>query len=121
MDGGGALLLTAGTVALLYGVIGAPQLGWGSWQVTGSLGLGVVLLAAFVLAGPAPSMAQGVVRGAQEGAAVGNRAAGPVGGVVGGAVGGVFGGVAAVSKGCSAFPRTPPPAAAPPGRRARTR
>ena len=47
VDGGGALLLTAGTVALLYGVIGAPQLGWGSWQVTGSLGLGVVLLAAF--------------------------------------------------------------------------
>jgi EmrB/QacA subfamily drug resistance transporter len=47
VDGGGALLLTAGSVALLYGVIDAPELGWGSWQVIGSLGAAVVLLAAF--------------------------------------------------------------------------
>jgi EmrB/QacA subfamily drug resistance transporter len=47
VDGGGALLLTAGSVALLYGVIDAPQLGWTSWQVTGSLGAAVVLLAVF--------------------------------------------------------------------------
>jgi len=48
VDGGGALLLTAGSVALLYGIIDAPQLGWGSWPVTGSLAAAVVLLAAFV-------------------------------------------------------------------------
>jgi EmrB/QacA subfamily drug resistance transporter len=47
VDGGGALLLTAGSVALLYGIIDAPQLGWGSWQVLGSLAVAVVLLAAF--------------------------------------------------------------------------
>jgi len=47
VDGGGALLLTAGSVALLYGVIDAPQLGWSSWRVTGSLAAAVVLLAAF--------------------------------------------------------------------------
>lgn len=47
VDGGGALLLTAGSVALLYGIIDAPQLGWGSWQVTGSLAAAVALLAAF--------------------------------------------------------------------------
>jgi EmrB/QacA subfamily drug resistance transporter len=47
VDGGGALLLTAGSVALLYGIIDAPQLGWGSWQVIGSLILAIVLLASF--------------------------------------------------------------------------
>jgi EmrB/QacA subfamily drug resistance transporter len=47
VDGAGALLLTAGSVALLYGIIDAPQLGWGSWQVLGSLALAIVLLAAF--------------------------------------------------------------------------
>jgi predicted MFS family arabinose efflux permease len=47
VDGGGALLLAAGSVALLYGIIGAPQLGWGSWQVIGSVGAAVVLLTAF--------------------------------------------------------------------------
>ncbi|WP_293864574.1 hypothetical protein [uncultured Alsobacter sp.] len=61
--------------------------------------------AAFLLAMPAPSMAQGVVRGAQEGAAVGNKAAGPVGGVVGGAVGGIFGGVAGGVKGVLGIPQ----------------
>jgi EmrB/QacA subfamily drug resistance transporter len=47
VDGGGALLLTAGSVALLYGIIDGPQLGWGSWQVSGSLILAVALLASF--------------------------------------------------------------------------
>jgi len=47
VDGGGALLLTAGSVALLYGIIDGPQDGWGSVQVLGSLALAVALLAAF--------------------------------------------------------------------------
>jgi EmrB/QacA subfamily drug resistance transporter len=47
VDGGGVLLLTAGSVALLYGIIEGPQYGWGSWQVLVSLLLAVVLLGAF--------------------------------------------------------------------------
>jgi EmrB/QacA subfamily drug resistance transporter len=47
VDGGGALLLTAGTLALLYGIIDGPQIGWGSWQVLGSLILAVALLGSF--------------------------------------------------------------------------
>jgi EmrB/QacA subfamily drug resistance transporter len=47
VDVGGALLLTAGSVALLYGIIEGPVVGWGSWQVPGSLVLAVILLAAF--------------------------------------------------------------------------
>ena len=47
VDSGGALLLTAGSVALLYGIIDSPQLGWGSWQVLGSLAAAVVLLTLF--------------------------------------------------------------------------
>jgi EmrB/QacA subfamily drug resistance transporter len=47
VDGGGALLLIAGSVALLYGIIGAPGFGWASWQVLGSLALAIALLAAF--------------------------------------------------------------------------
>jgi hypothetical protein len=49
VDGGGGLLLTAGSVALLYGIIDGPELGWGSWQVLGSLILAIVLLGAFAL------------------------------------------------------------------------
>ncbi|HVV50709.1 MAG TPA: MFS transporter [Polyangia bacterium] len=49
VDGAGALLLTAGSVALLYGIIDAPQLGWGSWQVLASLAAAVVLLSAFTV------------------------------------------------------------------------
>ncbi len=48
VDGGGALLLTAGSVALLYGVIDAPQLGWCSWQVLCSLPIAILLLVGFV-------------------------------------------------------------------------
>jgi len=47
VDGGGALLVTAGSVALLYGIIEGPVAGWGSWRVPGSLALAVMLLAAF--------------------------------------------------------------------------
>jgi EmrB/QacA subfamily drug resistance transporter len=49
VDNLGALLLTAGNVALLYGIIDGPQDGWGSWRVLGSLALAVVLLAAFTI------------------------------------------------------------------------
>jgi EmrB/QacA subfamily drug resistance transporter len=47
VDGGGALLLIAGSVALLYGIIEGPVVGWGCWPVPGSLALAVVLLTAF--------------------------------------------------------------------------
>lgn len=47
VDAGGALLLTAGSAALLYGIIEAPAHGWGSAQILTSLALAVVLLAAF--------------------------------------------------------------------------
>jgi predicted MFS family arabinose efflux permease len=47
VDGVGALLLTAGSVALLFGIIEGPELGWVSWPVLGSLGAAVVLLAIF--------------------------------------------------------------------------
>jgi hypothetical protein len=48
VDAGGGLLLTAGSVALLYGIIDGPERGWGSWLVLGSLLLALVLLALFV-------------------------------------------------------------------------
>jgi EmrB/QacA subfamily drug resistance transporter len=47
VDGGGALLLTAGSIALLYGIIEGPVAGWGSARVPGSLALAAVLLTAF--------------------------------------------------------------------------
>ena len=47
LDGGGAVLLTAGSVALLYGIIEGPESGWGSVPVLGSLLLAIALLAAF--------------------------------------------------------------------------
>jgi EmrB/QacA subfamily drug resistance transporter len=48
VDAAGGLLLTAGSVALLYGIIDGPERGWGSGPVLGSLLLAVVLLGAFV-------------------------------------------------------------------------
>src|SRR6201996_2981719 len=48
VDSGGGLLLTAGSVALLYGIIDGPERGWASWPVLGSLVLAVGLLAGFV-------------------------------------------------------------------------
>ena len=56
-DVAGALLSTAGLFALVYGVVRAGSLGWGSTEVIGCLGAGIVLLAAFVAAetrSPAP-------------------------------------------------------------------
>jgi EmrB/QacA subfamily drug resistance transporter len=47
VDGSGALLLTAGSIALLYGIIEGPVVGWGSVRVPGALALAAVLLAAF--------------------------------------------------------------------------
>jgi EmrB/QacA subfamily drug resistance transporter len=47
VDGGGALILTSATVALLYGVIDAPHLGWGSWQVLGAFAVAIVLFTSF--------------------------------------------------------------------------
>ncbi len=49
IDGGGALVLTAGMVCLLYGIIDGPQLGWGSWQVLGAFVLAVVFFTVFAL------------------------------------------------------------------------
>jgi EmrB/QacA subfamily drug resistance transporter len=47
-DAAGAVLGTAGVLALIFGVIRAEPLGWSSFEVIGSLVAGVVLLAAFV-------------------------------------------------------------------------
>jgi EmrB/QacA subfamily drug resistance transporter len=43
-----AALLTAGFLALLYGIVAGPQAGWGSPVVLGCLGAAVLLLAAWV-------------------------------------------------------------------------
>jgi EmrB/QacA subfamily drug resistance transporter len=48
-DLGGALLVTAGLVALTYGIVRTDALGWGSTGVIVPLGAGVALLAAFLL------------------------------------------------------------------------
>jgi EmrB/QacA subfamily drug resistance transporter len=48
VDAGGGLLLTAGSVALLYGIIDGPERGWGSWPVISSLLLAIALLLTFV-------------------------------------------------------------------------
>ena len=48
-DAAGALLGTAGILALIFGVVRAEPLGWSSAEVVGSLVLAVVLLAGFVL------------------------------------------------------------------------
>ena len=44
----GALLGTGGVLALVFGVVRAQPLGWGSLEVAGSLAAGAVMLAAFV-------------------------------------------------------------------------
>jgi EmrB/QacA subfamily drug resistance transporter len=45
----GAVLVTGGLVAIVYGLVDAESAGWGSFQTIGLLALGVVLLAAFVV------------------------------------------------------------------------
>lgn len=68
-------------------------------------GLMALGFAVSLLALPAVSHAQGIVRGAQEGAQAGDRAAGPVGGAVGTVVGGVGGGVVGGVKGVLGVPQ----------------
>jgi EmrB/QacA subfamily drug resistance transporter len=48
VDAGGGLLLSAGGAALLYGIIEAPEHGWGSATVLGALAVAAALLAGFV-------------------------------------------------------------------------
>ncbi|OHV31303.1 MULTISPECIES: MFS transporter [Pseudofrankia] len=48
-DAAGAFIGTAGLLAVVYGVVRAEPLGWGSIEVAGALAGGVALLAAFVL------------------------------------------------------------------------
>ncbi|GAA4554462.1 MFS transporter [Amycolatopsis samaneae] len=49
LDWPGLLLLMPGLAGLIFGVTFDDTYGWGSWQVLGSLGVGVVALTAFVL------------------------------------------------------------------------
>ena len=48
-DLGGALALTGGLLALVYGIVNAGSEGWGAATVLGPIALGLVLLALFVL------------------------------------------------------------------------
>ena len=48
VDYAGAALSTGGLVAVLYALVNAGTVGWGSGRTIGLLGLGVILLAAFV-------------------------------------------------------------------------
>jgi EmrB/QacA subfamily drug resistance transporter len=47
-DLAGALAVTAGLLVLVYGIVSAGSHGWGSLDALGPIGLGVVLLVAFV-------------------------------------------------------------------------
>jgi EmrB/QacA subfamily drug resistance transporter len=49
LDAGGALIATASLVALIYGLVEAPEAGWGSPQTLGLLGGAAAGLASFVL------------------------------------------------------------------------
>jgi EmrB/QacA subfamily drug resistance transporter len=49
LDIPGALLGTGGLLALVFGVVRAQPLGWGSAEVAGSLALGVTMLVGFVV------------------------------------------------------------------------
>jgi EmrB/QacA subfamily drug resistance transporter len=48
-DLGGALAVTGGLVALVYGIVSAGAHGWGSFAALGPIGLGLALLGAFVV------------------------------------------------------------------------
>jgi EmrB/QacA subfamily drug resistance transporter len=48
-DLAGATTVTAGLIALVYGIVRSAELGWGSAEVLGFLALAAVLLVAFVL------------------------------------------------------------------------
>ena len=47
-DLAGAALVTAGMLLLIYALIRAPEIGWGTTRTIGTFGLAVLLLAAFV-------------------------------------------------------------------------
>ncbi len=49
IDFGGALLVTGGTLAVVYGIIQGGETGWGSLEIVGSITAGVALLTAFAL------------------------------------------------------------------------
>ncbi len=48
LDVPGAITVTFGLMALVFGIAQSHELGWGSWQVSGSLGLSVILFALFL-------------------------------------------------------------------------
>jgi len=48
LDVPGAITVTIGLMALVYGIAQSHELGWGSWQVSGSLVLAVILFAIFL-------------------------------------------------------------------------
>jgi len=48
-DVAGAISVTAGLIALVYGIVRSAELGWGSGQVLGILALATVLLVGFVV------------------------------------------------------------------------
>ena len=48
-DLAGAVLVTAGMLLLIYALIEAPMIGWGTMRTIGELGIAVLILAAFVL------------------------------------------------------------------------
>lgn len=48
-DAAGAVTLTAGLIALVLGIVSIDQHGWGSYQVLGGIGAGILLLLLFVL------------------------------------------------------------------------
>ncbi|WP_350348647.1 MFS transporter [Agromyces sp. G08B096] len=49
LDLGGALTATAGLGLLVWGIVRAPEVGWGSAETIGGIAVGAVLLAAFLL------------------------------------------------------------------------
>ncbi len=48
-DAAGATTVTAGLLAIVFGIVKAQPWGWGSSKTLGALALGAILLAAFVL------------------------------------------------------------------------
>jgi EmrB/QacA subfamily drug resistance transporter len=65
-DVAGAILVTLGLVVAVFGIVRSESLGWGSAGVLGPLGLGVALLALFVLVetrfAAAPLLPLGILR-----------------------------------------------------------
>ncbi|MBB3040922.1 MFS transporter [Nocardioides soli] len=45
----GAVTVTGGLTAAVYGIVSAPEVGWSSWRTWAALGLAAVLLVAFVV------------------------------------------------------------------------